>query len=206
MVTSCCRDNDENFNNPVYTGNTKVPTVQPKHEEEHIYDTINYDNVDTKERNPKNKVPSSSNVYLNLPVGANKNKDCSTIKSDQVSFSESKMCHSSTKTTKKTHRDKPKPPTKPKYANVPKVAPVDKSHHQTPTTEDPSLEEEYILPDPKYNLRANDEYVSLDNAHQTESNQYTSLAVPQSAAYQELESRSSPPSNYTIPRRLPTTN
>ena len=205
MATSCCRDNEENFNNPVYTGdNTKAATTQPSNGDEHIYDTIKCDDVDIKERKPKNTV--SSNVYQNFSASANKNQDCSTIKSDQVSFSESKMCHTSTKTTKKTHRDGPKPPTKPKSANAPKVAPVNKSHHQMPTNEDPSLEDEYILPDPKYNLRKNNEYASLDKTQQTESNQYTSLAIPQSTPYQELVSRSSAPSKYTVPGRLPTTN
>ena len=206
MVISCSRDNEEIYSNPVYTGNTIAATVQPKHEEEHVYDTVNYNDVDVKERKPKNKVSSNINVYQNFSVSVNENKDCSTIKSDQVLSSdhESKMYHSSTETTKKTRWDKPKLPTNPKCANVPKVAPrhVDKSHHQTPTTEDPSLEDEYILPDPKYALHTNDEYAS----QQTENSQYTSLAVPQSAAYQELDSRSSPPSKYLVPRRLPTTN
>ena len=202
MAVSCCRNNndDQGIGNLAFTNNTEVITndmaLQPAHEEEHIYDAIEYDDVDIKqEREAKNK--SSSHVNQ---------KNNATIKSDQVPQNKPRLYYVPPDAKEKTHRDKPKlpskskPPSKPKYTDV---APVAKAPHHVPTNENMSLEEEYILPDPKYT--PDNQYALLDRTQRAENNQYTSLAVPQS--YQTvLVNVPHPHPQYTAPRRPPATN
>ena len=185
MATSFCRNNDENVNNPVYD-NTKATTKDvtlPGREEEHVYDTIAYDDTDKKQaRQPKNKL--CPNDYQNFT----RSTDCGTIKSDQLPVDEYYILPETKKTT---HREKPKLPSKPKYANVP--------------PKNLPLEDEYVLPDIKHTTRTDDQYASLDKSERAENNQYTSL-VPQCAGYQALVTQPPPPrpSKYTVPKRLPT--
>ena len=189
---TCCRKTDEIFNNPVYINSTKATIKDATLKEEHVYDAITYDDMDKKqEREPKNKL--HPNDYQNFARSTYKNTDCATIKSDQPPPDKTKK--------EKTHREKPKPPSKPNYANVPTVTPVAKARQHIPVTKNLSLEDEYILPDIQHTT--GDQYISLDKTGRAENNQYTSL-LQQSTAL--VSQPPPPPSKYTVPRRLPANN
>ena len=209
MAAFCYRNNNKNSNDPVNnTGNIEaIPKAMapPGLKEEHVYDTIKYDDICIIERKPKDELHHvAPNIYQNSPTRVNKAKVCPPLKSHEVSFSESRICQAPTVTTKKTNREKPKPPIKPKYANVHKVTPVPKTHHHIPTTaEPPPLEEEYIFPESKH--PAGDQYVFMDQTQGAKKSvQHTPLGVSQSTAYQGLANRPALP-KFTVPRRLPVT-
>ena len=207
MAAFCYRNNNEDSNNPVnktvnieaITKDTVLPGCK-----EHLYDTIKYDDICIQERQPKDELHRVvPNIYQNSPSSVNQHKVCPPIKAHEVSFKESRICQAPTETKKKIHRDKPKPPIKPKYANIHKVTPVAKTHCPIPTTVEPPLEDEYIFPQPKDTT--NDQYVFMDRTQGAKSDQHTSLAVPQSRAYQELVNPPPAP-KYTVPRKFPVTN
>ena len=188
MATSFCRNNDENVNNTV-CDNTKATTKDvtlPGRKEEHVYDTVAYDDTDKKQaRQPKNNL--CPNDYQN----STRSTDCGTIKSDQLPVAEYYILPETKKTT---NREKSKLPSKPNYANVPpKNLPLE--------------DEEYVLivTDIKHTTCTDDQYASLDKSERAENNQYTSL-VPQCAGYQAPVTQPPPPlpSKYAAPKGLPT--
>ena len=200
MAAFCYRNNKKNINDPVIsTGNIEaIPKAMapPGLKEEHVYDTIKYDDI-CIERKPKDELHHiAPNIYQNSPTRVNKVKVCPPLKSHEISFSESRICQAPTVTKKKTNRDKPKPPIKPKYANVHKPTPFAKTHRHIPTTAESSPLEEYIFPEPKH--AAGDQYVLMNQTQgANKSDQHTPLAVPKSTANQKLVNQPAPP----VPKR-----
>ena len=145
----------------------------------------------SKERESRSK--ASSNIYQNTVKSTNENADCATIKSDQVRFDDSRVYY-----------NKPKPQYKPKHAKKPIALPATKAPHHFTTNKSLPTEDEYVLPDTRYTLES--QYTSLDETNRAESNQYTSLAVPQHESYETILGQPSPSSAYTVPRNFPTNN
>ena len=210
----------------MYTGTVepaKDDTTLPEGEE-HIYDVIKCygDNMDGKqEMKPKHKLPP--NMYQNSLNGANRNEDCASIKSDEVTHDESRVyCTPDASIENPAYNKIPFPQSKPKVAtpdasienpaynkisfpqSKPKVAkkPLptlnSKTHRHMPTNKNLPYNVDYLVPDKQHSV--GNQYASLDETHRAENNQYASLVAPQQAAYQELVGRSFLSSEYTIPK------
>ena len=134
-----------------------------------------------------------SNPYQNFPKSANKNADCSTIKSTDVQYDESRMyCNPNLNNDSTVYYNNPI--SKPKFNKKPTTKSAAKSHHCLPTRKN-LPEDEYVLPDVKRSTE--NQYASLDEANKAE-NQYASLK--QDTDYQGLVGQHFLTSEYTTPR------
>lgn len=197
------RNNDDNITNPTYIG--EIETTNNVAQPEHVYDVVKYDSMDIKkELKPKHKVPP--NVLHNFPKYASRDADCASIKSDEISSSESRAyCMPDVNKENTTHVNNPIPlPPKPKYTKRPIATPGTKAHHHLPTNEYKPLNDDTAMSDAK--LTTENQYTVLDKTRRDESNQYALPVAPQRADYQELVGKPPRPSKYTIPRKTPNTN
>ena len=193
--------------------------------EEHIYDLIKSydDNMNGKqEMKPKHKLPP--NMHQNSLNGANRNEDCASIKSDEVTHDESRVHRTPDASIENPAynkisfpQSKPKvatpdasienpayneisfPQSKSKVAKKPLPTPNSKAHRHMPTNKNLPHDDDYLVPDKQHSV--GNPYASLDETSRAENNQYASLVARQHVAYQELAGRSLLSSEYTIPKK-----
>ena len=203
LSTTINRENTNNINNPLYTGTVKPAKNDTtlSEGEEHIYDLIKSydDNMNGKqEMKPKHKLPP--NMHQNSLNGANRNEDCASIKSDEVTHDESRAhCMPDASIENPAYNKIPFPQSKPKVVKKPLPTPTSKAHRHMPTNKNLPHDVDYLVPDKQHSV--GNQYASLDETSRAENNQYASLVARQHVAYQELAGRSLLSSEYTIPKK-----
>ena len=120
-----------------------------------------------------------------------------TIKSNEMSFDESRVYYNTNASKENTvYYDTVKPLSKPKYTKKPDVTAVTTADHQLATYENLLTEgdEDYVLP----GIIENQFALTHDDQHPT-------LIASAPPGYQELVGQRLPPSIYEVPTKIPAT-